>query len=64
MKQKHDNYQLILYPKMRRWMAVTFRPAQHKPIMHGLIEVDVTRARAFLRDHKWRSGDEKESRWI
>ncbi len=57
MKQKYDNYQLIPYPKMWRWMAVTFRSAQHKPMMHGLIEVDVTRARVFLRDYQAKTGE-------
>ena len=57
MKQKHDNYQLIPYPKMRRTMAVAMRLWQHKPMIHGLIEVDVTRAREFLREHKAKTGE-------
>jgi pyruvate/2-oxoglutarate dehydrogenase complex dihydrolipoamide acyltransferase (E2) component len=57
MKQQHVDYQVVPYPKMRRWMAVTFRSTQHKPMIHGLIEVDVTRARAFLREHKAKTGE-------
>jgi pyruvate/2-oxoglutarate dehydrogenase complex dihydrolipoamide acyltransferase (E2) component len=57
MKQQHDNYQLIPYPKMRRAMAVAERSFQHKPMIHGLLEVDVTRARAHLRDHKAKTGE-------
>ena len=57
MIQQHADYQLVPYPKMRRWMAVMFHSAQHKPMMHGLIEVDVTRARAFLRDHQAKTGE-------
>ncbi len=57
MKQKHDDYQLIPYPKMRRAMAVAERSFQHKPMIHGLLEVDVTRARAHLRDHKAKTGE-------
>jgi hypothetical protein len=38
MKQNNDDYQVVPYPKMRRWMAVTFRSAQHKPMMHDLID--------------------------
>ena len=57
MKQQHDNYQLIPYPKMRRAMAVAERSFQRKPMIHGLLEVDVTRARAHLRDHKAKTGE-------
>ena len=52
MKQQYADYQVAPCPKMRRWFAAAFRSAQHKPMMHGLIEVDVTRAREFLREHK------------
>jgi pyruvate/2-oxoglutarate dehydrogenase complex dihydrolipoamide acyltransferase (E2) component len=57
MKQQHVDYQVVPNPKLRRWFAAAFRSAQHTPMMHGLIEVDVTRARAFLRDHKAKSGE-------
>jgi pyruvate/2-oxoglutarate dehydrogenase complex dihydrolipoamide acyltransferase (E2) component len=57
MKQSSDDCEVVLYPKMRRWMAVTFRSAQHKPMIHGLIEVDVTRVRAFLREYKAKTGE-------
>jgi pyruvate/2-oxoglutarate dehydrogenase complex dihydrolipoamide acyltransferase (E2) component len=57
MKQKHVDYQVVPNPKIRRWFAAAFRSAQHTPIMHGLIEVDVTRARAFLREQKANTGE-------
>jgi pyruvate/2-oxoglutarate dehydrogenase complex dihydrolipoamide acyltransferase (E2) component len=57
MKQQHADYQVVPYPKIRRWMAAMFRSTQHKPMIHGLIEVDVTRAREFLRDHKAKTGE-------
>ncbi len=57
MKQQHHDYKVVLYPKMRRRLAITFRPVQRKPMMHGLIEVDVTRARAHLREHKANTGE-------
>ena len=57
MKQRHADYQVVPYPKIRRFMAATRRSTQHTPRMHGLIEVDVTRARAFLRDHKAKTGE-------
>src|SRR6266581_5226119 len=57
MKQKHVDYQVIPYPKIRRWLALTYRSVQHKPMIHGLIEVDVTRARAYLREHQAKTGE-------
>jgi pyruvate/2-oxoglutarate dehydrogenase complex dihydrolipoamide acyltransferase (E2) component len=57
MKQKHVNYKTVSYPKARRFMAAARRSVQHTPRMHGLIEVDVTKARAFLRDHKAKTGE-------
>src|SRR5512135_3317872 len=57
MKQQHADYQVVPYPKIRRWMAAMFRSVQHKPMIHGLLEVDVTRARTFLRDHKVKTGE-------
>src|SRR5437899_10266403 len=38
-------------------MAAMFRSVQHKPMIHGLLEVDVTRARAHLREHKAITGE-------
>jgi pyruvate/2-oxoglutarate dehydrogenase complex dihydrolipoamide acyltransferase (E2) component len=57
MKQNNVDYQVVPYPKIKRWMAVTYRSAQHTPMIHGLIEVDVTRARAFLWEHKAKTGE-------
>jgi hypothetical protein len=38
-------------------MAVAERSFQHEPMILGLTEVDVTRARAHLRDHKAKTGE-------
>jgi pyruvate/2-oxoglutarate dehydrogenase complex dihydrolipoamide acyltransferase (E2) component len=57
MKRNNADYQVVPYPKLRRWMAAAYRSAQYKPMIHGLIEVDVTGARAFLRDHKAKTGE-------
>jgi hypothetical protein len=46
MKKKHNDYQVVPYPKLRRGLAVTLRSAQRKPMIFGLLEVDVTRAHA------------------
>ena len=58
MKQRHNSeYNLIPYPKMRRANTATLRFFQRKPMMHGLIEVDVTKARELLREYKERTGE-------
>src|SRR6266700_703440 len=57
MKQQHADYQVVPYPKMRRLEALAYRSVQHKSMIHGLIEVDVTRARARLREHKVTTGE-------
>ncbi len=57
MKQQHVDYQVVPNPKIRRWFAAAFRSAQHTPMIHGLLEVDVTRAREFLQDHKAKTGE-------
>ncbi len=57
MKQKHVDYRVVPNPKLQRFYAAAFRSVQHTPIIHGLIEVDVTRARAFLREHKAKTGE-------
>jgi pyruvate/2-oxoglutarate dehydrogenase complex dihydrolipoamide acyltransferase (E2) component len=57
MKQQHDDYQVVPYPKYRRWMAAAFRSTYHKPMIHGLLEVDVSGARAYLRNQKAKTGE-------
>jgi pyruvate/2-oxoglutarate dehydrogenase complex dihydrolipoamide acyltransferase (E2) component len=57
MKQQHSDDQVVLYPKIRRFMAAEFRSSHLTPMIHGLLEVDVSRARAFLREHKAKTGE-------
>ncbi len=57
MKLNNNDYQVIPFPKMRRLEAAMFRSVQRTPMMHGLLEVDVTRARAYLREHKAKTGE-------
>jgi pyruvate/2-oxoglutarate dehydrogenase complex dihydrolipoamide acyltransferase (E2) component len=55
--KQHAAYKVVPYPKMRRLMAVAYRSAQRKPMIYGLLEVDVTKARAFLKEHKAQTGE-------
>lgn len=57
MKQKRADYKVAPYPKFRRFEAVMLRSLQRMPLIHGLLEVDVTKARAFLREHKAKTGE-------
>jgi hypothetical protein len=52
MKRQQQDFEVVPYSKLQRVMALTLRSAQRKPMIHGLIEVDVTKVRAFLREHK------------
>jgi pyruvate/2-oxoglutarate dehydrogenase complex dihydrolipoamide acyltransferase (E2) component len=57
MKKQHDGYQVVPYSKLRRVLEIMLRSVQRKPMIHGLLEVDVTKAREFLRDHKANTGE-------
>lgn len=57
MDKRPSTYQVVPYPKMRRATAAVMGSFQRKPMMHGLIEVDVTKAREFLKEYKARTGE-------
>lgn len=56
-QQQHTSYQVVPYPKIRRWMVAMFRSVQDKRMTHGLVEVDVTRARTRLSEHAATTGE-------
>jgi pyruvate/2-oxoglutarate dehydrogenase complex dihydrolipoamide acyltransferase (E2) component len=57
MKQQYADAQVVPYPKIRRWTAAAYQSVRYKPMIHGLIEVDVTTVRTYLREHKARTGE-------
>jgi pyruvate/2-oxoglutarate dehydrogenase complex dihydrolipoamide acyltransferase (E2) component len=57
MQQKHDDYQLIPFPKIRRGYIDVLREGQRKHMIHALLEVDVTTARQYRREHKAKTGE-------
>jgi pyruvate/2-oxoglutarate dehydrogenase complex dihydrolipoamide acyltransferase (E2) component len=57
MKQRPNDYQVVPFPKIRRVYSEQPRDVQRKPIFHGLVEVDVTKVRQALREHKARTGE-------
>lgn len=49
--------QVIPYPPYLRAAAAAYWSVRHKPMIHGLLEVDVTKPRALLRERHARSGE-------
>lgn len=56
IKEYSGGYQSIPFPRVRRLMEDGGRLAREKHLVHGLFEMDVTRARRLLREHRARSG--------
>jgi pyruvate/2-oxoglutarate dehydrogenase complex dihydrolipoamide acyltransferase (E2) component len=52
-----DAYQVAPLPKLRRVLALMYPAVRRAHKVHGLIEVDVTDARRFLREHEARTGE-------
>jgi pyruvate/2-oxoglutarate dehydrogenase complex dihydrolipoamide acyltransferase (E2) component len=57
MKKSHDGYKIVPFPRMRSIVRTIARLARHKYIIRGLVEIDVTRARQSIREHKARTGE-------
>jgi pyruvate/2-oxoglutarate dehydrogenase complex dihydrolipoamide acyltransferase (E2) component len=57
MQQQHEGYQMVPYPTYMRFAAATYQSVRHKPMIHGLLEADVTPARTALREHKAKTGE-------
>src|SRR5438270_8515556 len=57
MKKSHEGYKIVPFPRMRHLMITIGRLTRHKHIIRGLVEIDVTRARQFMREHKARTGE-------
>jgi len=57
MDKKHDAFQLESFPATREGAIDLLREAQRKHMIHGLMEVDVTVPRSYLRQHKARTGE-------
>jgi pyruvate/2-oxoglutarate dehydrogenase complex dihydrolipoamide acyltransferase (E2) component len=57
MKKQHNDYELVPFPKIRRGLAIMYPSVKCKPMVHGLMEVDVTEVRRYLREHKVKTGE-------
>ncbi len=57
MIKQQSNYKVVPYSKVQRMIATGLRLSHSTPMMHGLIEADVTTVLAHLRDQKAKSGE-------
>jgi pyruvate/2-oxoglutarate dehydrogenase complex dihydrolipoamide acyltransferase (E2) component len=57
MNKQHHDYKVVSYPKLRQVLSMMMSSVHRKHMIHGLLEVDVTKAREFLRDHKAKTGE-------
>ncbi|MCC6620006.1 MAG: 2-oxo acid dehydrogenase subunit E2 [Deltaproteobacteria bacterium] len=53
----NDAYRRVAFPVERRLVIDTLRIGHRRPMMHGLVEVDVTRARRLMQAHRERTGE-------
>jgi len=57
MKEEHENFRIESIPKMRRFSLDAGHLGRRRHIVHGLIEVDVTEVRNFIKEYKVKSGE-------
>lgn len=57
MDEADPPYQTRPFPAARQTVVEAGRLGVGRPLIHGLLEIDVTRPRAFLRAHKARTGE-------
>jgi len=57
MKKSHRGYTIEPFPRMQSIVRTIARVARHKYIIRGLVEIDVTRARQLILEHKARIGE-------
>lgn len=57
MKKRQHDYKIIPFPRLRREVSIAIGLAQQKHMIHVLAEVDVTRPRQYLREHKAKTGE-------
>jgi pyruvate/2-oxoglutarate dehydrogenase complex dihydrolipoamide acyltransferase (E2) component len=57
MSTNDESYTIVPFPKLRRLMVDGGQLGRRKHTVHGLVEMDVTRARQLISDHKARTGE-------
>lgn len=54
---KRDDFQVLPFPRLRRFATDLGYMARHKHTIRGLVEVDVTKPRQYIREHKAQTGE-------
>jgi len=54
---KAKDYQVVPFPAARKVIVDAGRLASRRHVVHGLLEIDVTRPREFIREHKAQTGE-------
>ncbi len=57
MSEHKPGYEIRPFPSHRKIVLDALHMARHKSTLHGLFEVDVTKARNCIREHKARTGE-------
>jgi pyruvate/2-oxoglutarate dehydrogenase complex dihydrolipoamide acyltransferase (E2) component len=57
MSQKEESHQTISFPTNRQHVLETLQTWARKHAIHGLLEVDVTKARRFIQEHSAMTGE-------
>jgi hypothetical protein len=52
-----ETYNIVSFPKLRHFAIDAGVRGRRKHIVHGLLEVDVTQARQYLREHQAQTGE-------
>jgi pyruvate/2-oxoglutarate dehydrogenase complex dihydrolipoamide acyltransferase (E2) component len=55
--KRYQGYEVVPFPWLRVPVVDSLRAARGKPMMHALVEVDVTGAREMLSEHRRRTGE-------
>ena len=56
-KTRDDEFQVLPYPRMQRLVVDIQKIAHRQHTIHGILEVDVTKARQYIREHKAKTGE-------
>lgn len=57
MNAYQDKYEVVSFPKARRLVTDIGRISENKHTIRGLLEIDVTKPRQIIRDHKEKTGE-------
>ena len=57
MKKRPGSYEVVPFPKVRLRITDFLRLMHEKHVIHSLVELDVTRPREYIREHKAKTGE-------